>query len=117
MYKRHILGKRGEELAVEYLKDKGYKILERNFMCKQGEIDIIAKDKDYVVFIEIKSRTNTKYGFPLEAITEEKLKHILLSASYYLHIKNLENNNVRIDAIEVYIKEEKYYVNHIKQIV
>ena len=49
MYKRHILGKEGENLALDYLKNKGYKILERNFMCKQGEIDIIAKDKKELV--------------------------------------------------------------------
>ena len=62
MYERHVLGKRGEDEATKYLKNKGYKILERNFMCKQGEIDIIALDKDYIVFVEIKSRTNDKYA-------------------------------------------------------
>ncbi len=117
MYQRHILGRKGEDLAVEYLKNKGYFILERNFICRQGEIDIIAIDKDYIVFIEIKSRTNTEYGLPSEAVTEEKIKHILKSASYYLHIKGLENVNVRIDAIEVYIKGNEHYINHIEQIV
>lgn len=117
IYKRHILGKKGEDVAVKYLEKKGYTILERNFMCKQGEIDVIALDKEYVVFIEIKSRTNMEYGLPSEAVTKRKLKHILKVATYYLYIRNLENENVRIDAIEVYAKEGKYYINHIKQIV
>ena len=64
MYKRNFFGKIGEDLAVEYLRSKGYEILERNFLCKQGEIDIIALDKNYLVFIEIKARTSNKYGLP-----------------------------------------------------
>ena len=117
MYKRHILGRRGEVVAVKYLRNKGYSILEKNFMCRQGEIDIIAKEKDYIVFIEIKSRTNMKYGLPSEAVTKEKIKHILKSANYYLYINNLENVNVRVDVIEVYIEKNKYYINHIKQVL
>lgn len=117
MYQRHVLGRKGEDIAVEYLKSKGYNILDRNFICRQGEIDVIALDKNYIVFIEIKSRTSTEYGLPSEAVTEQKLKHILKSAAYYLHIRNLENANVRIDAIEVYVQGEKYYINHIRQIV
>ena len=53
MYKRHILGKQGEEIAIYYLNKKGYKILEKNFLCRQGEIDVIALDDNYIVFIEI----------------------------------------------------------------
>ncbi len=117
MYKRHILGRRGEAVAVKYLRNKGYSILEKNFMCRQGEIDIIAKEKDYIVFIEIKSRTNMKYGLPSEAVTKEKIKHILKSANYYLYINNLENVNVRVDVIEEYIEKNKYYINHIKQVL
>lgn len=117
MYKRHILGKQGEEIAIDYLNKKGYKILEKNFLCKQGEIDVIALEDNYIVFIEIKSRTNTEFGLPSESVTKKKIKKILKAAGYYLHIRNLENLDVRIDAIEVYIKQEKYYINHIKQII
>lgn len=117
MYQRHIVGKNGEDEAVEYLKSKGYYILERNFMCMQGEIDVIAVDKNYIVFVEIKSRTNMEYGLPSESVTRKKLKHILRAAQYYLYIKNFENQDIRIDVIEVYLKENKYYFNHLKQIV
>ena len=91
-----------------------YKIIERNFSCRQGEIDIIAKDKDEIVFIEVKTRTNKKYGEPIDAITYYKKKHIIKSIKYYLYIKNLENAFVRIDVIEVYQKKDGFFVNHIK---
>ena len=62
MYIRHNLGQTGEDIAEIYLVKKGYKIIERNFSCRQGEIDIIAKYKEEVVFIEVKTRTNKRYG-------------------------------------------------------
>lgn len=117
MYKRHVLGREGENVAVEYLRKEGYKILERNFSCRQGEIDAIVLDEQYIVFIEIKSRTSIEYGLPSEAVTKRKLEHMIKTIKYYLHIRNLENENIRIDVIEVYVKEGKYQINHIKQIV
>ena len=62
MYASHELGKQGENYACQYLKTKGYQIIQRNFSCKQGEIDIIAKDKEEYVFIEVKTRHNFHYG-------------------------------------------------------
>ena len=117
MYERHILGKNGEKVALEYLEKQGYTILERNFACRQGEIDIIALDGDYIVFFEIKSRTNIEYGLPSESVTERKIKHILKAASYYLYKHHLENANTRIDVIEVYVKGKSYKINHLKQIL
>lgn len=117
MYERHVLGKQGEDMAVEYLQNNGYKILERNFFCKQGEIDVIALDKDYIVFIEIKTRSNTEFGLPSEAVTERKIKHILKTTKYYLYTRNLEDANIRIDAIEIYIRGKEHHINHIKQII
>lgn len=117
MYSRHILGRKGEDVAVEYLKSQNYNILDRNFICRQGEIDVIALDGDYVVFVEIKARTSTEYGLPSESVTKTKLIHLLKASSYYLYVRNLEEANVRFDVVEVYAKDEKYYINHIKQIV
>lgn len=114
MYIRHNLGQTGEDVAEIYLLKKECKIIERNFSCRQGEIDIIAKDKDEIVFIEVKTRTNKKYGEPIDAITYYKKKHIIKSIKYYLYIKNLENAFVRIDVIEVYQKKDGFWVNHIK---
>jgi len=117
MYARHILGKNGEDEAVKYLEKQGYTIIERNFSCRQGEIDIIALDKNYLVFIEIKSRTSIEYGLPSESVTERKIKHMLKAIQYYLYKRHLENTNIRIDAIEVYVQANKYSINHIKQII
>ena len=117
MYERHVFGKRGEDIAVKYLEQKGYVILERNFSCKQGEIDVIAYHNNYLIFIEIKSRTSKEYGLPSESVTKTKIKHMIKTATYYLYIHHLESANIRIDVIEVYEKEGKYIINHIKQIM
>ena len=70
------IGNLGEDLAVKFLLEKGYELLERNFFKPFGEIDIIAKDKDYVVFIEVKARKNVKFGFPREFVNKNKIKKI-----------------------------------------
>lgn len=111
------VGRFGEDEAEKYLKQKGYKILERNFSCKRGEIDIIALDKEEIVFIEIKARISLKYGLPSEAVTKYKLKHIYKTAEYYLYTRNLQNENTRIDVIEVYIQNKQIIINHLKQVV
>ncbi len=116
--KNYIIGNMGEQEATEYLVKNGYKILDKNFKCSIGEIDIIALDKNKeIVFIEVKTRNNLFYGYPAESVTNKKLQHIYNTAKYYLHIRNLEDSLVRIDAIEVYIKQNSYKINHIKQII
>lgn len=117
MYKRHEIGKQGEELAVQYLIDNGYKIIQRNYECNQGEIDIISKYKKEIVFIEVKSRTNEIYGKPKDAVNIKKKQHIYNSAEYYIYSKHLENNPVRIDVIEIYKKNNIFKINHIKQAI
>lgn len=116
MYKRHIIGMQGEEIATNYLLSIGYKILERNFSCKQGEIDIIAKDNEEIVFIEVKTRTNAKYGNPIDSVTFYKQNHLIKTIKYYLYAKKLENAFIRIDIIEIYINCNKYSINHIKNV-
>lgn len=119
MYERHVIGKNGEDFAANYLTNLGYEIIERNFECKQGEIDIIAfdKEKNELVFFEVKTRTNNKYGNPAEAVNNQKKKHIYKTAKYYLYIHNLlDNIYVRIDVIEVYVNNNTYKINHLKQI-
>ena len=117
MYERHETGKIGEDIAIKYLEQLGYKIIERNFECKQGEIDIIAKDKEEIVFIEVKTRTSVTYGFPKEAVDKTKKKHIYWSTEYYIYSRNLENYPIRIDVIEVYKKHGKFWLNHIRQAI
>ena len=117
MYLRHEIGKIGEDLATKYLENLGYSIIERNFVAKQGEIDIIAKDKKEIVFIEVKTRTNNLYGEPVDAVNDPKEKHLVNSSNYYFYSRHLENEFVRLDVIEVYLKDNTYKINHIKQII
>ncbi len=112
---KQILGKIGEERACRYLKEKGYQILERNFRCKMGEIDIIAKDKNKdLVFVEVKTRRSFQYGSPAEAINYQKKNHIYRVAKYYILTNKLINKTIRFDAIEIVIGNS-CYLHHIKQ--
>ena len=117
MYRRHETGRVGEEVACDYVKKLGYEIIEKNYRNKMGEIDIIAKDKNEIVFIEVKTRCQKIYGSPSEAIDGRKKRHIYHVAEFYLIINKLENAFCRIDVIEVYFKDEKIFVNHIKNSV
>ena len=116
MYQKHVIGEIGEDKAVEYLIRNKYKIIKRNFRCKQGEIDIIAKDKNEIVFIEIKTRTGNQYGRPAEAVVKKKKDSIYRTAEFYVMINKLEKAYIRLDVIEVYFRyDNTYTINHIKQ--
>lgn len=96
-----ITGKCGENAVASYLKKMGYKILERNYRNKIGEIDIIAKNKENLVFVEVKTRSSDKFGTPAEAVTYYKKQKIVNAAKYYL-MKNPTELNIRFDIAEVY---------------
>ena len=110
-------GNSGEDIAVQYLEKQGHLILERNFYCKQGEIDIITKDKNEIVFIEVKSRSSTEYGLPSESVTKQKIQHLYKTARYFLYKNKMLNEFVRFDVVEILIKSGKFNINHIKQII
>ncbi|MGE5473118.1 MAG: YraN family protein [Ignavibacteriales bacterium] len=110
------LGQVGEKKARKYLVDNGYTILKNNFTCKLGEIDIIAEKEEYIIFIEVKTRTNVNYGFPIESISFKKRKSIIKSAKVFLLQKKLTDSAVRFDVIEVLTgseKESSININHI----
>ena len=117
MYKRHIVGEIGEKIADKYLVENGYQIIKKNFRCKQGEIDIIAKDKNEIVFVEVKTRTNEKYGRASEAVNKIKKIHMKKSAAIFLKENNFSRFTIRFDVIEVYMINGKCKINHIKQII
>lgn len=121
MYEKQLIGKFGEDVACKYLIKNNYKILDRNFSCRQGEIDIVGYDikNNEFVFCEVKTRTSFNYGFPSEAVNKIKQKHILNSVKYYLHCKDIEDRFVRIDIIEIVIDIEhiKYKLNHLKGVI
>ena len=96
-----VFGKRSEIVAAKYLKKKKYKILEMNYKNDIGEIDIIAKDKDYIVFVEVKARMSEAFGHPFEAIDEEKQRKIHAVASLYLVKNKKYGTKCRFDAISI----------------
>lgn len=113
------IGNLGEERAEDYLKKNSYNILERNFKVLGGEIDIIAKDEttDEIVFVEVKTRSNTNYGRPAEAVNKIKKFHIIKTAKYYLYKQKINDTNIRFDIIEIYLLRKCYKVNHLKQAI
>ena len=90
------LGDFGEKIACKYLKRLNYKLIETNFRSKQGEIDIIAEDNKELVFIEVKTRHNTKYGKAIEAVNYQKQKHIYKTAEYYIYKNSIKNTRNKI---------------------
>lgn len=117
MYVSHELGRIGENIIADYITKLGYKVVERDFECNQGEIDIVAKDKEELVFIEVKTRTDISYGEASEAVTDTKKRHLINSIKYYIYKQKLENQPIRIDVAEVYINKGKVKVNYIKQAI
>jgi len=97
------LGRRGEDLAHRYLRNKGLLILARNYRPGSGdsEIDIVARDSDTVVFVEVKTRASAEFGSPERAIGEEKQKHIIRAARAYATRAGLSENEIRFDTISI----------------
>jgi putative endonuclease len=95
------LGRRGEAIAARYLVDAGMRVVERNWRCPQGEIDIIARDADELVFVEVKTRSSTAFGHPLEAITSRKLARLRRLATAWCAEHPGPHDRVRIDAVAV----------------
>jgi putative endonuclease len=115
VYKQHlILGKSGEELAVALLEGNGYKILTRNYKTKLGEIDIIARDKDTICFVEVKTRHSDKHGLPQESVQGTKQRQISKTALMYLKENNLLDKKARFDVVSIRYCESTYKLELIK---
>ena len=99
--KKQESGKLGEQLACSELKKKGYKIIETNYRCRQGEIDIVAHQKNSLVFIEVRTRTGNTYGSPEESVTALKKQHLVSTAMEYLNSHHSLPENWRIDFVAV----------------
>lgn len=110
------IGSFGEALARDYLISKGYKILNMNFRNKFGEIDIICKKNNLLIFCEIKSRYSNSFGSPIESITCYKQKQIIKLSELYLISKKYYNFNVRYDIIEVLFNTitSSHIINHVQ---
>jgi len=103
---RQEVGKIGEKLAQKFLKRKGYHICETNFRCRTGEIDIIAKQKDYLVFVEVRTKSNLDFGTPEESITQHKKGKIINSALTYISTHQNLPPLWRIDVVAVEVDQK-----------
>ncbi len=108
------IGSYGEDLACNFLSKKDHIIMIRNFNTRHGEIDIISRINDIIVFTEVKSRYSKKFGSPSQSITFIKKNTIKKTALYFLYKNNLHNINIRFDVIEVILNyyDNEYYINH-----
>lgn len=107
------LGRLGEEIASKYILDHGYVILQKNYRTKIGEIDIVARDGNYIVFIEVKARRSTSFGFPREAVDKNKQAKIKDVAVFYLQQNKKHNFHIRFDVVEVMLD----YNNILKSVI
>jgi putative endonuclease len=108
------LGQKGERLAAQFLQEQGYMILQQNFRCQYGEIDIIASKENRLIFVEVKTRSTTRFGTPGEAVTSRKQQQVSRAALSYLSNNNSGNQDLRFDVIEVFLPERaKAQIEHI----
>jgi putative endonuclease len=101
LLKRKEVGAIGEKLAADLLKKRGYKIIQRNFRCREGEIDIIAQKDECLVFVEVRTKKNTAFGTPEESVTLSKREKLISLANAYLQAYDKPPQSWRIDVIAV----------------
>lgn len=107
------LGKKGEELAITYLKSKGFKIIEKNLRNRFGELDIIANDHGILVFIEVKTRTSELFGSPILGVNEKKQIRLRNLALRYIAEKGLVEKEVRFDVLGILKTQKETKIEHI----
>ena len=107
-------GKEGEKIAADFLKKNGYRIIETNFRCVLGEIDIIAKDKEELVLLEVKTRKSGEMGYPEQAVGMKKRKKMSQLALWYLQEKNMMDTPTRFDVVAITISPSESEIKLIK---
>lgn len=113
---RQDLGRYGEERAAKFLQDRGYEIIDRNWRCQVGEIDIVARDNERLVFVEVKTRSGSGFGHPFEAITANKVARMRRLVADWCIAKQVSGVKVRLDAIAVLITHGRVHIEHLKEV-
>lgn len=113
MAQHNDLGRKGEELAIEYLEKKGYLIVEKNYRYKKAEVDIIARKEAVLVVIEVKTRSSNYFGNPQDFVNPKKIKLLVMAIDNYVIEKDLDVE-IRFDIIAVLNNKESYTIQHIK---
>jgi len=116
-FERKNFGQFGEDLAASFLSGKGYKIIERNFRTRVGEIDIVCRRGDKIIFVEVKTRSGEMFGAPEEAITARKKQKLAMMAQQYLQQKKLQNCNFSVDGIFIEGRGGDYEIRHLENIL
>jgi putative endonuclease len=117
MRAKDVLGKAGEQAAVEYLESVGFRILDRNWRCAEGEIDIVAVDRHVFVVCEVKTRSGTRFGTPLEAVGRTKLRRLRKLAVLWLNAHGIRYELVRVDIVGlVYEGTGGYTIEHLRAV-
>ncbi len=111
---KQILGKEGERIAERYLKSKGYKLVERNYRCPVGEMDLIALDHRVIVFVEVKTRSDDRFGVPLESVHRRKQQRMIKAALFFLSQHRLHHRDARFDVIGISFVSGEAVVEHIQ---
>ena len=111
---KQVLGKEGERVAEQFLKRKGYVVVERNYRCHGGELDLIVLDRRVVVFVEVKTRTGHGFGSPFEAVEARKQQRMIRAAQFFLSQKRLDQRDARFDVVGVSWEGREPVVEHIE---
>lgn len=114
---RKKLGNRGEKIAAKFLRKQGYRIIEKNYHSRLGEIDIVAKENESIVFVEVKTRCSTDFGLPEEALSYDKRRRLSKLALGYLAHRRIKDTNCRFDVVSILMDNNRANkVKHIKLI-
>ncbi len=114
---RKKLGNRGEKIAAKFLRKQGYQIIEKNYRSRLGEIDIVAKEDESIVFVEVKTRCSTDFGLPEEALSYDKRRRLSKLALGYLVHRRIKDTNCRFDVVSILMDNKKVRkVKHIELI-
>jgi putative endonuclease len=111
---KQIFGKEGEQIAENYLKKKGYRLVERNYRCRGGELDLIALDRRVIVFVEVKTRSDDRFGIPFESVDNRKQRRMIKAALFFLTQHRLHNRDARFDVVGISLKGREPVVEHIQ---
>lgn len=111
---KQILGQEGEQIAERYLRKKGYRLVERNYRCPVGELDLIVLDRHVIVFVEVKSRSDDRFGLPLESVHLRKQRKMIKTALFFLNEHRLHHREARFDVIGISFTGREPVVEHVQ---
>lgn len=116
-HERRLFGDRGEDLALAYFEAQGFRLLDRNWSCRLGEIDLILEKNGIVHFVEVKTRRSLEYGYPEESINRKKLRHLARTIEIYLNKSRVPPSKYQVNALAITIlpglQPEYHYIEHI----